>query len=84
MVRYLLDTNVVSELARSEPQERVGERYRAHEHESALSSVVWHELLYGVERLPAGRRRDVLMQYEETLYSYGGLYTYQTVWTAAA
>lgn len=65
MLRYLLDTNVVSELARPEPNEHVREQYRAHEHESAISSVVWHELVYGVERLPAGRRRDVLMQYME-------------------
>ncbi len=65
MVHYLLDTNIVSELARPEPNARMRERYRAHEHESAIASVVWHELVYGVERLPAGRRRDVLMQYME-------------------
>lgn len=34
MVHYLLDTNIVSELARPEPNARMRERYRAHEHET--------------------------------------------------
>ena len=37
MVSYLLDTNVVSELARPEPNARVRQRYQAHEHESAIA-----------------------------------------------
>ena len=63
MARYLLDTNIVSELVRAEPRAPVRERYRAHEHECALPSVVWHELVYGAERLPQGRRRELLLQY---------------------
>ena len=63
MVHYLLDTNIVSELARPEPNARMRERYRAHEHESAIASVVWHELVYGVEHAPgwpAARRADAV------------------------
>lgn len=63
MTRYLLDTNIVSELARSAPDADVHERYHARERESAISSVVWHELVYGVERLAPGRRRTRLRQY---------------------
>lgn len=29
----------------------------------AVPSVVWYELLYGLERMPAGRRRDFLAHY---------------------
>ena len=63
MARYLLDTNIISELIRAAPSAPVRERYRAHEHECALASVVWHELVYGAERLPPGHRRERLLQY---------------------
>lgn len=65
MMRYLLDTNTVSEPARPEPNEHVLTRYRKHSLELAIASIVWHELLYGVERLPAGRRRRYLADYLE-------------------
>ena len=80
MVRYLLDTNIVSELARPEPNAPMRECYRAHEHESAIASVVWHELVYGVERLPTGRQRDVLMRYmEEVVQATLPILSYDTI-----
>ena len=63
MIRYLFDTNIISELVRLRPDAKVEARYRRHEHEGAIASVGWHELLYGVERLPPGRRRDELALY---------------------
>lgn len=63
MPRYLLDTNIVSELARAMPDASVHERYRAEEKESTIASVVWHELAFGVERLAPGHQRDALTRY---------------------
>ncbi len=63
MIRYLLDTNVVSEPARLRPDAGVMARYDAHAAEMAIPSVVWHELRYGAERLPEGRQRDYLTGY---------------------
>ena len=63
MIRYLFDTNIVSELVRRRPNPNVMTRYRAHEHEGAISSVVWHEITYGLERLAPGSRRDELARY---------------------
>ena len=60
MTDLLLDTNVVSEVARPRPDRRVVERLAAAEHRAALSVISWHELWYGVDRLPAGSRRDAL------------------------
>ncbi len=65
MIHYLLDTNIVSEGARPQPNARVRERYQAHEHECAIASPVWHELVYGVERLVPSRRRNMLTRYLE-------------------
>lgn len=63
MIRYLLDSNIVSEPARPSPALQVQARLRAHAEEVCIASVVWHELVYGVERLAPGRKRDFLTHY---------------------
>ena len=62
-MRYLLDTNVVSEPLRAEPDARVLERLREHQEELALPSPVWHELHYGCARLPRSRRKTAIERY---------------------
>ncbi|MEM1095414.1 MAG: type II toxin-antitoxin system VapC family toxin [Bacteroidota bacterium] len=63
MIRYLFDTNILSELVRPAPNTQVQARYSAHHHEGAIAATVWHELLYGIQRLAPGRRRDQLARY---------------------
>lgn len=63
MIRYLLDTNIISEPARPEPADQVVERLEAYSGEVALPSIVWHELVYGVERMEEGQRRSYLANY---------------------
>lgn len=63
MIRYLLDSNILSEPARQQPDPKVVARVRAHKRESAMASVVWLELLYGLERAPVGRKRTYLAHY---------------------
>ena len=55
----LLDTNVVSETMRSAPHERVVSFLTARDN-LWLSSILIHELEYGVRRLPRGQKRDAL------------------------
>jgi tRNA(fMet)-specific endonuclease VapC len=62
-LKYLLDTNVVSEPLRPKPLRGVLQKLRRHEEEIAISSVVWHELRFGVERLPSSHRRDAIERY---------------------
>jgi tRNA(fMet)-specific endonuclease VapC len=64
-VKYLLDTNVVSEPLRPRPSRAVLQRLTRHEGEAAIASVVWHELRFGCERLPASRRREAIERYLE-------------------
>ena len=63
MIRYLLDTNVISEPARPDPSDRVVRRLETHDGEVALPSVAWHELIYGVWRMEEGQRREYLADY---------------------
>jgi tRNA(fMet)-specific endonuclease VapC len=60
---YLLDTNVLSEPTRSRPAPDVVARLQASIHRCAMASVTWHELRFGIERLPGGRRKDSLTDY---------------------
>lgn len=69
-MRYLLDTNIVSELIRPAPDPLVVQQYEDHAPGCVLASVVWHELTYGVARLPPGQRRTRLTQYlTEVIYA---------------
>lgn len=65
MIRYLLDANVVSEARLPRPEPEVLARVAASVAESALAAPIWQELVFGVARLPLGRRRlalDVFVQ----------------------
>lgn len=64
-LRYLLDTNVLSEPIKSRPLDRVLQALEVHDGELATCSVVWHELRYGAARLPAGKRRQAIEAYLE-------------------
>jgi predicted nucleic acid-binding protein len=57
----LLDTNVLSELIRPEPDEGVTEWLDSLDSPAvATTAITAAELLYGIARLPAGRRRERL------------------------
>jgi len=62
-LKYLLDTNVVSEPLRPEPAPGVLRGMRRHEGELAVPSIVWHELRFGCLRLPKSRRRTAIEHY---------------------
>jgi tRNA(fMet)-specific endonuclease VapC len=62
-VRFLLDTNIVSEPVVAQPQAIVLERIREHSGSLAISVVTWQELLYGMLLLPLGKRRDRIEDY---------------------
>lgn len=62
-LKYLLDTNVVSEPLRPKPHRGVIRKLIRHEAEIAIPSVVWHELRFGAARLPISRRRDAITRY---------------------
>ena len=59
MSGFLLDTNVLSELTREVPHPGVI-AFLAEQEDLWLPSLVVHELEYGVQLLPQGRRRDHL------------------------
>jgi tRNA(fMet)-specific endonuclease VapC len=62
-LRYLLDTNVISEPLRPAPDAGVLEKLRLHEDSLAISAITWHELWFGCQRLPDSARRVAIEIY---------------------
>lgn len=67
MTRYLLDTNVVSELVKPRPDARVVAWIRgSDEADLHLSVLTFAEIRFGIEKLPRGARRERLRGWMET------------------
>lgn len=60
---YLLDTNILSEPVRKSPNLSVVAHLQEAGDTIAMAATTWHELLFGVLRMPASRRRSALEQY---------------------
>ncbi len=57
---YLLDTNIVSEFSKKRPNENVLAFYEARKDLCAISAVTWQELVFGVSRMPEGKRKTYI------------------------
>lgn len=60
MIRYLLDTNVISEAIKLAPNKNVMRKLEIHQEVIATASPVWHELKFGCLRLPLSKKRLVI------------------------
>jgi len=59
-VKFLLDTNVVSETMRASPNRHLLRALARHDGQLGVSAITWQELAFGVRRLPRGARRTAL------------------------
>ena len=65
-MKYLLDTNIVSQTTKLQPDVAVMQWWeRQHRPSLMLSAIVFQELRFGIEMLPAGRKRDRLEEWLE-------------------
>lgn len=56
-LRYLIDTSTLSWVISPQPNAKVVRRLARDGPDCAIAAPIWHELWYGCERLPKGRRR---------------------------
>jgi len=68
-LHYLLDTNVVSEVLQMKPRAGVLRKLRLHNGEVAIASVTWHELQFGMHRLPPSFRPTQVQTYLDQVVS---------------
>ena len=66
-MKYLVDTNALSEPFRQSPNPSFMQRLRRHEGEIATAATVWHELWHGWARMATSRRKALLQRYLEGL-----------------
>lgn len=60
---YLLDTNVISELSKPNPNMKLVKMVEANKPLCAISSTTWHELLYGLNIMPEGKKNHYLFEF---------------------
>jgi toxin FitB len=78
VIRYLLDTSILSELTKPRPAIKVKQWVDAHYLECGLPAIVLAELVRGVERLDPGKRRaeleraldDIREQYTDAILAF--------------
>lgn len=59
---YLLDTSIVAEFSKDRQNPTVLEFYKARKNLCAISAITWQELVYGLSKLPEGRRKNYIAQ----------------------
>ncbi|MBI9084704.1 MAG: type II toxin-antitoxin system VapC family toxin [Desulfobacterales bacterium] len=59
-MKFLLDTNVLSEAINTTPNLNVLKMMELHQGEIATAAPVWHELRYGSERLGKSKKKEIL------------------------
>lgn len=59
-MKYLLDTNVLSEAVKTYPDKNVIDMLERNSDVIVTASLVWHELQYGCRRLPKSRKKEII------------------------
>jgi tRNA(fMet)-specific endonuclease VapC len=62
-MRYLLDTNVLSEAVKTDPDKSVMNKFERNQDEMATAAPIWHELQFGCQRLPRSRKKEVIASF---------------------
>ncbi|WP_013323589.1 type II toxin-antitoxin system VapC family toxin [Gloeothece verrucosa] len=57
-LRYLLDTNILSEIPRKSPNANVMAKLEEHQREIATAAIVLDEIIYGCNCLPPSKKRQ--------------------------
>ena len=66
-LKYLLDTNILSEPTRPQPDQQVIAQLDKHRGQYGTAVTAWHEMHYGVQRMPESKRRRHYQSYLDTL-----------------
>lgn len=70
-LKYLLDTNILSEAVKPQPNRGVMAQLKQCSGEYCTSVTVWHELNYGIARMADSKRKRSLQSYLDALSGSG-------------
>ncbi len=86
MSRYLIDTNILSEPLKPEPNPKLIAKMQRHTDEIAIAAITWHEIRFGCDLLPPSRRRKHIEAYLKNVQETFPILPYDTeaaTWHAA-
>jgi tRNA(fMet)-specific endonuclease VapC len=69
-IKYLLDTNILSELSKDKPNSNVIANIYSNGNSCSTAALVIHELNYGIKRLVTGKLKKNLQQFLKQLEIY--------------
>lgn len=79
-MKYLLDSNIVSEPSKPIQNEKVIKLIEENREDSAIATVSFFEMLHGVLVLPEGKRKQSLKEYlEKTIVPFYDFLSYDIV-----
>lgn len=70
-IKYLLDTNILSEPVKASPNPNVLNQLKQHDGSVCTAVTVWHELCFGCEQLLESKRKNQLQSYVHLLLQNG-------------
>jgi predicted nucleic acid-binding protein len=71
-MKYVLDTNIISETSKPEPDARCLAWLHSHAMDCCLTTITLGEMCFGLERLPDGkRRRELARKYDFIRQDFG-------------
>lgn len=77
-IAFLLDTNILSEVMREQPDPQVMAQLARFDGELGIPALVAHELRFGWLRMPAGRRKDAVGHFLQDVVSLLPVLPYDT------
>ena len=69
-IKYLLDTNILSELSKDEPDSNVVDNINKYGDYCSTAALVIHEIKFGIQRLPEGKIKENLQLFLQQLERY--------------
>ena len=60
---YLLDTNIISQVTKPEPNQKLLSNLELHTGTCVISSITWYELQNGIALLPKGPKKTTLQSF---------------------
>jgi tRNA(fMet)-specific endonuclease VapC len=76
MSKYLLDTNILSEFLKPQPNEYVVSRMMTHKNSSVTASIVIQEMVFGYQCLPVSKRHLEIKRYVKNIINSTQILSY--------
>ncbi len=75
---YLLDTNVISEISKLNPNTAVVKKLNEYDGLCAICSTVWQESIFGLSLMPEGKKKTYKDQYMQYVRNYYDIIPYDS------